>query len=390
MNGTCATAFELHGVTEEALDQKKAHSAFLAASPLEIHDILLSPVERALHRRLLVHTILRMIVRHGGEDFARYAPLLEASQPKTDRLIELHRSRTYPLTAMDIDEASIDGTLEVMGEIYATAGVDTSAEEFKNRVQLVGGDLKSVSNLRGGKESRAGHDNPEHSFSNIAFVTGLFHLLMAAMTGFLILHFGKPTAGIHNPGSLYFHNKLLERKPITITSPIPFTISKNLINVSLAARVLHCLTLESGCATPSEYAKGLSVRDSSHDDQQTASKDSGRDLQKSRNQLVVDATKMYEKYTNVWTVEELRKLRKFAKAGQKEGDMVYENAILFLRDMLNLQEIRFSIKRGDAGRVLLILRVFALSFRGAGRKQYAHEILNLIHHVEKVWPRPLW
>ncbi|KAF8596154.1 hypothetical protein BDV93DRAFT_514399 [Ceratobasidium sp. AG-I] len=388
MNGTCATAFELHDATDEALDQTKAHSAFLAASPLELQDILLSPVEKALHRRLMVHTMLRMVVDHGGDNFAQYRPLLESSQPATDCIITLHQSRTYPLTAMDIDESSIDGTLEVMDEIYATAGVDTTAEAFKERVQVVGGDLKSISNLRGGKESRAGHDNPEHSFSNVGFVTGLFHLLMAAMTGFLILHFGQATAGIHNPGSLHFHNKLLERKSIAINSPIPFTISKNLIYVSLAARVLHCLVLESGYATLTEYATGLSVKDARQDVNQPA-KDPSKALRHSWNQLVADATKTYKKYTDVWAIEDLRKERRFAKPGEKAGDMVYENAILFMRDMLNLQELRFSIKRGDAGRILLALKVFALSFRGAGQKQYGHEILYLIHHIEKVWPRPL-
>jgi hypothetical protein len=385
MNGTCATAFELHGALKEGLDQQKAHNAFLAAPPLELRDVLLSQTERALHRRLMVHTILHMVIQHGGESFAHYLPLLEASQPATDYLITLHQTRTYPLPAMEIDEASIDGAIEVMNELYAAVGIDMTTETFKKNVQFVGGDLKSVTNLRGGKDSRAGHDNTQYSFSNVTFIIGLFHTLMAAMTGFLLLHFGKPTAGIHNPGSLHFHNKLIERKPISTTSPIPFTISKNLINVSLVARVIHCLTLESGCVTLDEYASVLVELE----DTGKPAGEAGNNLQRPWKRLVTDATKVYEKYTNMQTVEELRKGRKFAKPGQDAGDMVYENALIFMRDMLNLQEIRFGIKRGDPGRVLLVLKVLALSFRGAGRTQYAHEILGLIHHVEKIWPAPL-
>jgi hypothetical protein len=210
-------------------------------------------------------------------------------------------------------------------------------------------------------------------------------MLMTAMTGFLLVHFGKPTAGIHNPGSLYYHNKLIERKPISITSPIPFTISKNLINVSLVARVIHCLALESGCVTLDEYASVLLELE----DTGKPTQEADRNLERPWKRLVADVTKVYEKYTNMQTVEELRNGRKFAKPGQDAGDMVYEKALIFMRDMLNVQEIRFGIKRGDPSRVLLVLKVFALSFRGAGRTQYAHEILTLIHQVEKIWPIPL-
>jgi hypothetical protein len=333
----------------------------------------------------MVHTILRILVQNGGERFARYKPLLEASQPATEYLIQLHQTRTYPLPAMEIDESSIDGAIEVMNELYAAVGINMATEEFKKRVQFVGGDLKSVSNLRSGKDSRAGHDKPDFSFSNITFIIGLFHTLMTVMNGFLLLHFGKPTAGVHNPGSLHFHNKLIERKPISTTSPIPYTISKNLINVSLAARVIHCLTLESGCTTLDEYASVLTKLDNT-----SASAHKPEDiLQRPWERLVGDATTVYKKYTNMRTVEQLRKERNFAKLGEKGGDMVYEDALVFMRDMLNAQELRYAVKRGDPGRVLLVLKILTLSLRGAGRTQYAHELLNLIHHIEKIWPAPL-
>lgn len=84
-----------------------------------------------------------------------------------------------------------------------------------------------------------------------------------------------------------------------------------------------------------------------------------------------DVSRMYARYTNIQQVEILRTNRKFAQPGQKAGDMVYENAVLFMRDMLNLEEVQWAIKQGDPGRVLLIVKIFALSFRGAGRTQYA-------------------
>ncbi|KAF8949762.1 hypothetical protein BDZ97DRAFT_1772135, partial [Flammula alnicola] len=50
-----------------------------------------------------------------------------------------------------------------------------------------------------------------------------------------------------------------------------------------------------------------------------------------------------------------------------EGDMVFENAILFLRDTLLSREFTDAVKAGDSGRVVLVLKTWALSFRGSGR-----------------------
>ncbi|KAG9076766.1 hypothetical protein FRC06_009329, partial [Ceratobasidium sp. 370] len=300
-NGTCATAFELHGATDEALDQASAHAAFLTAGPLELQDIILSPKEQTLHRQLMIYTILRLVIYNGGKRFAHYMPILEATQPSTNHLIELHQSLTHPLPAMEIDESSVDGAITVMNNLYAAVGMNTSDKAFKCRIQFVAGDYKSISNLRTGKESRAGHEDPEYSFGN--------------------------------------------------------------------------LTL-------------LSTLDASQT-QNAASKGTDQKTPPSWEQLLADATKIYEKYANIRTVEELRQARRLAEPGQTVGDMVYEDALLFMRDMLNLQEIHSAVKRGDSGRILLILKIFALSFRGAGRSHYAQEILSVIHHVQKVWPAPL-
>ena len=69
--------------------------------------------------------------------------------------------------------------------------------------------------------------------------------------------------------------------------------------------------------------------------------------------------------------------------------MVLENAILFLRDALMLREFNDAIKAGDSGRIMLSLRMFALSFRGNGRSKYAHELLFLLHNMTHVWPARL-
>lgn len=72
-----------------------------------------------------------------------------------------------------------------------------------------------------------------------------------------------------------------------------------------------------------------------------------------------------------------------------QGDMVFENAVLLLRDALILRLLTDCIKCGDSGRVLLVLKVLALYYRGCGRTKYAQEVLFLIHNFKHVWPEPL-
>ncbi|KAB5587705.1 hypothetical protein CTheo_8854 [Ceratobasidium theobromae] len=377
MNGTCATVFKIHGAPPESIDQATAFNTFLTSPPLDRNDVLLSPTEQVLHRKLMIHNILRIIVQNGGAFFTQYKPLLESTQPTTSHILEVHKSSFYSMPAMEIEESSVDGVIDVMTEMYSILKIDTTAEKFQNTIHFVGGDQKSISHLRSAKNSRAGNDDVAHSFGNLVPLIGLFHTLMAAITGFLVIHLGDMSANIHNPSSLSYHNTILERKPFSLSSLPPVSVSRNLINVSVIARVLHCLTLTSGCASLDEYMHLLETLDAN------------RNIQPSWDRLVSDATRLYDKYANAQTVQDLRVARKFKKPGETAGDMVYENALLFLRDALNIRELTRATKMGDPGSILLVMKVFALSFRGSGRAQYAFEALSLIHHVQKVWPAPL-
>lgn len=71
----------------------------------------------------------------------------------------------------------------------------------------------------------------------------------------------------------------------------------------------------------------------------------------------------------------------------RKGDMVLENAYLFLRDGLLTRLFADAIKSGDSGRVIVVLKIWTYSFRGNNRSKYAHEMLHLIHNLVNVWPK---
>jgi len=69
--------------------------------------------------------------------------------------------------------------------------------------------------------------------------------------------------------------------------------------------------------------------------------------------------------------------------------MVFENAVMFMRDALMSREFTDAVKAGDSGRVFLVLKAWALAFRGNGRTKYAYEMLHLIHNATNVWSSEL-
>ncbi|KAI0727174.1 hypothetical protein C8Q72DRAFT_782214, partial [Fomitopsis betulina] len=191
-----------------------------------------------------------------------------------------------------------------------------------------------------------------------------------------------PRFGPRNPGSLAFHNNLLDRKPIVLSSLPSFRECRDLAFVSLYSRVLHCLELVSETEDLSDYAAHVDF-----------------------NQLKAHAAEIVTRFADGKTVDRLRtaraaELREREKQGESAaraseadtgtgGDMVFENAVLLLCDALILRLLTDCIKCGDSGRVLLGLKVLALYYRGCGRTKYAQEVLFLIHNFKHVWPEPL-
>lgn len=69
----------------------------------------------------------------------------------------------------------------------------------------------------------------------------------------------------------------------------------------------------------------------------------------------------------------------------KGGDMVFENAVLYLRDELLLREMADPIKVRGSVRVVLVLKFLAASYQGAENVKYAHEMMQLLYFFKHVW-----
>lgn len=187
---------------------------------------------------------------------------------------------------------------------------------------------------------------------------------MAATTGVLLSHLGSPNHDESNPASLTAHNTAIKRKPIISTSLPPFRTCRDLIFVSRYAQILHCLLRVSGTTSLEAFANGL-----------TAEK------------LRLYAEAVLSTYINNQAIAKLCREPAKGKEGKQKGDMVWENACLFLQDALLLRLFCDAIKLGNSGRIVVILKLWALSFRAQGRMKYAQEVLFLVHNITHMWPK---
>ncbi|KAH9051116.1 hypothetical protein EDB83DRAFT_2627558 [Lactarius deliciosus] len=376
-NGTCATLVPLFRASVEDLRAIELERRFQSTPELKVSDIMLTEDEYSLHRKCLIHTVLRIAVQYGGPRLQVFRKDLQAMEPHSDFRIDVHKSEIHPLPAMNINEASTMGNAEVIDAVMEELNVDTSRPEFCENLKLVAGDQLSIARLRAVLAARAGNECGASSLRWALFIPGLFHCKIAATNGFLQTHFGHPNRDLKDPASLSSHNTLLQRKPIILSSLPPFRTCRDLIFVSLYARVLHCLLKVSGAQSLESFSNRLTW-----------------------STLCGHAEAVVDTFTDARMVYNLRCSHRQEDEAPKEscggqergtlgGDMVFENAVLFLRDGLILREFSDAIKSGDSGRVLLVLKLWAFSFRGSGRSKYAYEVLHLLHNITHVWPEPV-
>ncbi|KZV86531.1 hypothetical protein EXIGLDRAFT_680976 [Exidia glandulosa HHB12029] len=344
---------------DEALSVDAAETAFLAAPPLEVKDVLMSPEEAKLWVALNVSTIEYIIVDHGEDRFTHLRDSVAEKDPHDEHQLAAHKTTIYPLQTMDIDESTITGNIDVVSAIKVQLGFDTSAPEYEDRVQLFFGDQLTVDRQRSVISARAGHESGAEGWRWAKPIPALFHTDMAAVACVLTAHWGEP----RNPTSLQFHNNVLNRKPIVLSSMPPFRVCRSLISVSIHARVLHCLLEVSG--EPDLAACGEAT--------------------KTYERLHSHAVKIYRTYASIGNVATLRSQRR--KGGR--GDKVFENATLFMRDGLGLRTFERLIRAGRSGHILLALKWLAMMFKAGGHPKYAREMLYLIHHLFRVWPKKL-
>ncbi|KAG9076900.1 hypothetical protein FRC06_009225 [Ceratobasidium sp. 370] len=394
-NRTCATLYVVPGVSKEDLDVNAYHEKLQSARPLKLDDLALTLEEYKIEQESIVQTILGVLIEHGGEFFSRYKNLLGSELPD---LCPAGAYTLYPLPAMNVNEGSVDGNIDVFETI--TKELTPSGGPINpGFVKMLLGDQLSMAFSRKAITWRVGNEDAASSMWDIILGPGLFHLEM--IFAFLILEnsWGLPNSEA-NPGSLSAHNTLLGRRPIVISSPPKFRDAMDLITVSLHARILCTLPLAAGKKNMEEYMHTLAQLDGLKP----------RDFKKSYEQLKSDIRKQMKLYADVKVAARLRKEREAADKSADAtspnnpsnssseppnpspppaGDMVFESGVLFFNLALRLRNFVEAIRSGNSDRIVVILKTLVLAFRGTRHTKYAYETVVFLHNYQHVWPVPL-
>ncbi|KZV81634.1 hypothetical protein EXIGLDRAFT_685766 [Exidia glandulosa HHB12029] len=364
-SGTASTVSKAHKPNAAAMRAEDAHNAFLKAGPLDWTDIIHSTAEAEIWRESLIDTICCIAVEYGGEDLQKFQHALDKMLQPDSKQIEVHTSDIYPLQTMDIDQASILGNVDVINAIHEQLGFDKDSPEFKNLVRILCGDQLTVVRIRSIIAARAGHERDGESWTWAKPIPGLFHAEMAAVTCMMVAHWGADT-GTRDPSSLWFHNTVLQRKGIVLTSLPDYHVCRDLLNVSLHARVLHCLLKVSD--KPDLQTLGQSITTLA--------------------QLRTYATRVVDEYASAIQVAELRAGRRDGRKGPF-GDDIFEHGALGLRHLTGLRTFARLVKTGRSGHIILALKWLAAVYKAGAHPKYAREVLHLLHNILHVWPPAL-
>ncbi|CAE6410155.1 unnamed protein product [Rhizoctonia solani] len=371
-SGTSASLVEFHPppgcgpeAIDEALDPDKYLSALASAPDLKYSDVESTSEDRKNLRNEFAFEAIRILVEHGGDRFKQYKRVNLDQRPLIWPLLPPRITCVYPLPTIHKEQASASGNATIIEEIRRVTGLEIS-EIFRRRICVVTGDLLTISRVLSVRDVRtlymrtpAHVKDPQESLSYMVPFCGLFHTRITAATAILHTHFGKPNARPKDaPISLWRHNEILKRKNIPIQQPVNYRTAQDLTFHSLYARILDVIRIESGCNTLDEFGDEL-------------------------NKLAKE-----EAWNRLKSTVDIAVTR-FTNPNEAKQDDILRNSILFIRDSLIFRCFVTSIKYGNMSMIELILKIWATSFRGAGRSQYAGELLRLRHNLVHAWPKPL-
>ncbi|KAG8698973.1 hypothetical protein FRC08_005593 [Ceratobasidium sp. 394] len=371
-SGTASTLVELHPppgcepeAIDEALDLDKYLDSIQNAPDLKLTDVMITTDDEKRLRDEFTFQTINVLVEHGGERFKRYKNRNNLSQPLIRPLLPLRITKAYPLPTLHLEQASAHGNATVTEELRRITEIDKS-ELFRRRLCLATGDLLTVLRLLSLRDVRTLYmRTPVHiqdKYENLSYLVpfcGLFHTRIAAVTAIFNTHFGKPnTRPKDAPVSLWRHNELLKRKNIPVRQSLKYRTAQDLVFHSLYARLLDIVRIASGCESLHQFGEQLSN---------------------------VSEEQAWNRLKD--TV--FAAVTRFTTPQVAGTDDVLRNSILFIRDALYFRSFVASIKCGNMAMIELILKVWAIAFRGAGRSQYAGELLRLRHNLCYAWPKPL-
>ncbi|KAG0205006.1 hypothetical protein BGX33_008156, partial [Mortierella sp. NVP41] len=268
------------------------------------------------------------------------------------RSLPIEQSVTYPIPAMEIDQSSVEGNLEILKFIIACTLVLPATYFDNGKRILVAGDQLTVSRVDTVKRSV---DDDVTVFDRMEWALPalqLFHLQMNLCSLILKTYLGESD----KPGSLSFYVARLKRKRISEGSS-SFHAADELMRNVFDGMVLRLWQEELGI-DPSEPSEAFGPNQ--------------------------DPTRMLDQVSTAAEAIRTRHLVR-PEMNRKAYGNANTNAALFIRDMLVYIELGDAIKQGDVGRIEAVLVPITVMFQAGGTKNYANQLLRLVFDIRHTW-----
>ncbi|KAG0260428.1 hypothetical protein BG011_001899 [Mortierella polycephala] len=284
--------------------------------------------------------MLNVFQYHLTEVFQRHFPQLnECSTPvPVKKLLPVKKTNTFPLPAMHINQATVQGNKEVLQTIMEGV-LNLPGEWFHGKKIFVAGDQLTVSRIRSLKKLRCDDISTYHRLEWATPVVQLFHLRLLWGSTILRTHYGNE----RTPGSLASIATLLRRKRVNLDKP-DFHATDELLRHTFDAMAMRAWEEVLDCEDLGDY-----IQD---------------DLDGELNDAVnsrVDV--LIERYL-IQNVE-------------AHTEIATKNAALLLRDLMLYMELSSAIKAGDVGRIEEVIKWLTILFQAGSTKNYAIELLHL-------------
>ena len=265
------------------------------------------------------------------------------------------------LGTSELEEASYDGTLKVVADLFHQLHLHTEEEEIRTGLERViawMGDQLTVERLRGLWKYRHEDFNSFDRMDYMIPVFGWFHLVMAFANSLHKQYLGT-SAGI---GGMRQAFDILKRTGLVTQStkgPFWHHLDEAIHHISEAhfrstwlvvGKVKNLAELktkspEELCSLAKTVIKGHACREA---------------------------------------------LVHLDKLPVQEQDQVQRQWIMWNMDVLPYLELRDAMKHGDVGRMEDLLPILLFRFVGGGNPKYAIEILELLQGLQQEWPEAVW
>ncbi|KAF8141068.1 hypothetical protein K438DRAFT_2114906 [Mycena galopus ATCC 62051] len=289
---------------------------------------------------------------------------IEDILPPSILVILVHTTEQCTLPAMQIDESSLDGTINVSATIFQSSLKMTEDDIKRHSVVMCTGDQLNASLFDKVAVSRCDDiDLLDNLGQYRKEQLKIFHEKVAGTRMTVNEHWGTPNS--KSLWSLWKINSLLGCKPITAGWKLqklpPFRqVYKVMIDLTLPANILDGFRIFCPCDTVEEWVELVPDW-----------------------QLVRDvAAKVHQQLCSACRVSKLR-----CQSATK-CDPIFENISLFNRDTLTLLALRAAVKHGDVGGVLCVSTHWMVMFHGTGHMpKYADAIFCVLTELKSMHPK---